>query len=384
MNGMTRVEPGGSTPPGTTMTTRTTPSLARPGGTAATLRPITSTLHERQVVLLRAVLARLDGRPAELPPWSLDEVRLTGLATGLTALAGQLGLFDGASPAVVDYISEQRLQVRRRVARFDDVLPVVVTALDAAAIPAVVVKGGALLQGVWDERWTRPMADIDLIVPATHRAQAAASLTCAGLRPLHSTAFEDAFLAWGDGSVGRIDGESAEHNGRVELHPGWLEFLHGYTVRGFALDETAFDHIALTAHVLGHLASTVVRAEVRAVNVVDVWWCSRHPIDWERMAVLLADTDPRLTAPALWLVDHLVDGAVPATVVDREWSRLPRAARRTLASASPADVLRDPVERTSLRWRQSFARTPRERMAIVDAMAWPDGRRTLRGTRRGA
>ncbi len=364
------------------MTTRTRPSLARHDGAAATLPPITSTLRERQLVLLRAVLARLDGRPAGLPPWSLDEVRLTGLATGLTALAGQLGLFDGASAEVVDYISEQRLQVRRRVARFDDVLPMVVTALDAAAIPAVVVKGGALLHGVWDERWTRPMADIDLIVPATHRAQAAASLTCAGFRPLHSNAFEDAFLAWGDGGVGRTDGESAEHNGRLELHPGWLEFLHGYTVRGFSPNETTFDHAALTAHVLGHLASTVVRAEVRAVNVVDVWWCARRPIDWQRMAVLMSETDPRLTAPALWLVDQLLEDAVPAAIVAREWSRLPRAARRTLASASPADVLRDPVERTSLRWRQSFARTPRERLAVVDAMAWPDGRRTVRGAAR--
>ncbi len=313
-----------------------------------------------------------------LPSWSLDEVRQTGVASGLTALAGAIGLFDAASAAVIEYVTEQQLQVRRRVARFDDVLPSVLAALDAAAVPAFAVKGAALLQSVWADRWTRPMADIDVIVPVEYRAQAAAALVSAGLRPLHSSTFEDTFLAWGDGGVGRTDGESAEHNGRVEIHPGWLEFLHGYTAHGFSFDAICFDHEALTAHVVGHLASTVVRAEVRAVNVVDVWWCTQRTVDWDRMAALMAATDARLTGPGLWLAQHVLAGAVPERAVERELARLPRAARRSLATVEPAEVLRDPTQRTSLPWRQSFAMSPRERVAIVDAMLWPDGRRTVR------
>ncbi len=157
-----------------------------------------------------------------------------------------------------------------------------------------------------------------------------------------------------------------------------MEFLHGYTVRGCALDVATFDHEALTVHVLGHLASTVVRAEVRAVNVVDVWWCVQRPLNWDRMAALMAATDPRLTAPALWLVHHLLPDAIPVPDTSREMARLPRSARRSLAAASPADVLRDPSQRTSFRWRQTFTMATRERVAVVDQMLWPYGARSLR------
>ena len=329
------------------------------------------------------MLSRLSSTAGQVAGWSLADVQLAdvqliGLATGLTALAGSLGVFDNGAANVTAYVTEQREQVCQRVARFKELLPSVMGALHAAAVPAVAVKGAALLQGVWGAADTRPMADIDVIVPVALRAQAAAALTRAGLRPLHSTAYEDVFLAWGDGGVGRTDGESVNHNGRVELHPGWVEFLHGYTVRGCAFDAAAFDHEALTVHVLGHLASTVVRAEVRAVNVVDVWWCAQRPLNRDRMAALMAATDPRLTAPALWLVHHLLPDAIPVSDTSREMARLPRSARRSLAAASPADVLRDPSQRTSFRWRQTFTMATRERVAVVDQMLWPYGVRSVR------
>lgn len=313
----------------------------------------------------------------ELTRWSLAEMQATGVATGLTALAGELGIFDDADDEMVAYVAEQREQVRQRVQLFGDLLPSVMDALQRTAIPAVAVKGAALIQGVWASAGTRPMADIDIVVPLAQRAQAAAALVGAGLRPIESTVYEDTFLAWGDGGIGRTDGESAAHNGRVEVHPGWVEFLHGYTVRGFAVESTPFDHEALTTHVLGHLASTVVRAEVRAVNVVDVWWCLRRPIDWHRVDVLMADTDPRLTAPAMWLIQKLMPDLMPAAAVHREMHRLPVAARRALSMIEPGEVLRDPSGRTPLRWRQAFTMSARERVAVVDQMLWPAGTRSV-------
>jgi hypothetical protein len=268
------------------------------------------------------------------------------------------------------------------VQQFSDLLPSVMDTSQAAAIPAVAVKGAALIQGVWASSGTRPMADIDIVVPQAQRAQASAALVGADLRPIESTTYEDTFLAWGDGGIGRTDGESAAHNGRVEVHPGWIEFLHGYTARGFAVERTQFDHEALTTHVLGHLSSTVVRAEVRAVNVVDVWWCSRRPIDWHRVELLMADTDPRLTAPAMWLIQQLMPDLVPAAAVDREMHRLPAAARRALGSIAPGEVLRDPSARTSFRWRQAFTMSARERIAVVDQMLWPAGVRSIGAARR--
>lgn len=325
------------------------------------------------------MLAGLREQTAVLPAWSLADVQLTGLATGLTALAGELGLFADAAPEVAAYVAEQREQVATRVHRFRALTPEVIGALAAAAIPVVPVKGAALVEGVWGHEQTRTMADIDLIVAPHHRSQAAAVMARASWALQSSTAYEDTFLAWGDGSVGRTDGESAAHNGKVEIHPGWVEFLHGYTVEGFDVEPATFDHAALTTHVIGHLSSTVVRAEVRAINVVDVWWCAQRDLDWVRVSELMAHTDPRLTAPGLWLVARCLPDLLPDGLLAAELSRLPKRARAQLHRTHAADVLRDPNERTTLMWRESYARTMRERKAIIRQMVRPNGAR--RGAR---
>ncbi|MEZ5261205.1 MAG: hypothetical protein R2755_05375 [Acidimicrobiales bacterium] len=74
---------------------------------------------------------------------------------------------------------------------------------------------------------------------ATERAIAA--LAGCGYRLVERSPWEDTVLAWGDGSVGRTDGESADHNGKIELHPGWVERLHHYLVDdgGLLLGELA-------------------------------------------------------------------------------------------------------------------------------------------------
>lgn len=321
------------------------------------------------------MLARLRDQPAVVPDWSLADTQMAGLATGLTALAGELGLFDAAPPDVAAYVAEQREQVAARVERFRALLPEVIGALAEAAIPVVPVKGAVLVEGVWGHAPTRPMADIDLIVAPHHRSQAAAVMARAGWLLQSTTAHEDTFLAWGDGSTGRTDGESASHNGKVEIHPGWVEFLHGYTVSGFDVEPATFDHAALTAHVIGHLSSTAVRAEVRAVNVVDVWWCAQRDLDWVRVSELMAHTDPRLTAPGLWLVARCLPDLLPDGLLAAELARLPKRARAQLHRVHAADVLRDPHERTTLMWREGFARTMHERKAIIRQMVRPNGER---------
>lgn len=299
-----------------------------------------------------------------------------GLATGLTALATTLGLFDDASDEVRTYAAEQRAEVARRAARFAPLTPRLLGALAEADVAAVPVKG-AVLGGsagepaVWADPSTRPMSDIDLLVDPRHRTLAAAVLERAGCRLHASAEHEDTYLAWGDGSVGRTDGESAEHNGRVEVHPGWTEFLHGYLVRGFdpfAVSERRSDGqwrlrpAAFAAHVIGHLASTVVRAEVRAVNVIDVWFLHAAGADWHEVAHEMRRIDPRLTAPGLWLADRLMPGMLPAHVVEGELHRLPN--RTTLSSTDPAAVLREPTQRTTARWRETFAMGTGERVGI--------------------
>lgn len=307
-------------------------------------------------------------------------MRRAGLATGLTALTAAMAV-DDFGPPLQPYLDEQRQEVARRVERFRPVIARTLAALDAAGVPATPIKGAELINGIWSEPLTRPMADVDVIVPAELRSQAGAAMAAAGFAFAESSALEDTYLAWGDGSVGRTDGESVDHNGRVELHPGWNEFAHGYAVAGFPVaDHTAsgqllgssctrFDVHALTAHVIGHLSSTVVRCEVRAVNVIDVWFCSRAGAEWGVVEALLDECDPRLSGPGLWLTNRLLPGVVPEPTVARQLARLPQSGQRRLAATAPEVVLRDPSSRTTLGWRQAFTVTAAERAAVVQQMA---------------
>lgn len=313
------------------------------------------------------------------------ELKLSGLATGLTALVAVLAA-DRFAVEAQRHLVEQRRQVADRVARFQPVITAVLQALADHDVPATPVKGVELLAGIWPYADARPMADIDVVVPPTLRSQAAAALVSAdphfaGPQFEGASAHEDTFLAWGDGSVGRTDGESADHNGRVELHPGWSEFLHGYVVEGFAVDRHSrpgelggapcmrLGRDGVAAHVIGHLGSTVVRCEVRAVNVIDVWFCDRAGVDWDHASRLLDECDARLAGPGLWLCQQLIPGVIPMGIVDRHLHRLPRAAHRRLDGATADETLRDPVSRTTALWRQAFARGSGERAAVLRQMA---------------
>ena len=226
-----------------------------------------------------------------------------------------------------------------------------------------------------------PMSDVDVVVPPALRAQATAALVAAGFTFDSASPHEDTFLAWGDGSVGRTDGESVDHNGRVEVHPGWNEFIHGYVVDGLSIDADSsvrplngascarLDLTAVTASVIGHLSSTVVRCEVRALNVVDVLFCHMAGVEWAAVAGLLDECDPRLTGPGLWLVANLVPEVVPASIVEHQVARLPRAARHRLGGSRPEATLRDPSARTTLGWRQAFTMRLGERVAVLRQMA---------------
>jgi hypothetical protein len=338
-------------------------------------------MRARQLQVLTAVLARVQDRsPSSLSSapltWSLSEVQLAGLATGLTALAATLDVFEAADDAVGGYLVDQRQQVAARVERFRALTPRVLASLATADLMVVPVKGAVLTgvagdQSVWPDPSTRPMSDIDLLVAPHQRAQAAAALTREGWSLHSSSDHEDTFLAWGDGGHGRLDGESVEHNGRVEVHPGWAEFLHGYLAAGFDLRPHArrtgdgqmrLGRAALAAHVIGHLASTVVRAEVRAVNVLDVWFLHEAGLDWAAVADVQRDVDPRLTAPGLWLVDRLLPGIVPTELLQRERVRLPHP--EVFDDVGSAAVLRDPSQRTTARWRVAFAMSMAERAAV--------------------
>ncbi len=346
--------------------------------------------------LLVWTLDRLEHETAArtpLPGLAADAFRAAGFASGLTALIAVLAERDGVElpDDWAGYLDEQRGEVAARTRRFAEVLPRVLTALHDAGVAALPVKGAVVAPG-WPDPLARPMADLDLLVTPADRDRARDALVATGLPLQHRAPWEDVFLAWGDGSVGRLDGESAAHNGKIELHPGWVERLHHYLVDdGGALWRESSDGVvagvacrtlpgwAVAAHVLGHLAAAVIRAEVRPMHVVDavVVLVGLDEAEREALRRFQRGLDPRLVAPALWLVGAYRPDVVHDAEVAVACARLPVAAAARLAAVGPAAVLRDPATRTIVRWRMAFTRSPVERAHVArQALAPPAIERT--------
>lgn len=334
-----------------------------------------------------APISRLQsGEPPHLPAWPLERFAAAGFASGLTALIGALATAEELPAGVADYIGAQRTAVAARSARFRLVTMDALAVLDRAGVAATPVKGAVLANELWPVDDARPMADVDLLVDPWNRRAAATAVTGLGW-PLQSSApWEDTFVAWPAEPDATADGESAGHAGKVEIHPGWVERLHGYEVDGTAALRPAAGHgellgvpcsrlddDAFAVHVVGHLATTVVRAETRPLHVVDavVVLDRLDADDWAGFAAIATIADPRLTAPGLWLVDHYRPGLVPPGLLRASLDRLPVAARRALARTPPMAVLRGGMGRTTIGWRSAFTRTAAERRAVLRQATWP-------------
>jgi len=357
------------------------PGSLRPadGGVATVSAVLRADSHQ----LLCWVRQLTDGDvAAPPPPLSGEEFARAGLFTGLTALVAALAAEHAlALPAPWQaFAIDQREQVAQRAERFTSHLPRVLQLLAEASVAAIPVKGAVLARELWPHGGARPMADIDIVVPPHQRAAAAAALTDAGFVPHGSAAWEDTFLLWGDGTVGRRDGESVDHNGKLEIHPGWVERFHGYEVDddGLLVSVATPGTLAgepcrrlpmavFAAQVIGHLAACVVRCEVRGVNVIDAVLVldALDAAGFDALSDVVAQLDPRLTAPGLWLVHDHAPRLGLGALVQRERARLPAPARRLLGQQSLADVLRGDDARTSWQWRRAFATNTAEQLAVA-------------------
>lgn len=349
-----------------------------------------------QDTVLCWVLDAIDGRIDAPPALPADRLRRALLVTGLGALVGVLGehneiAFDADIGAHLD---EQRDAVATRQQRYLALAPEVFQTLDVAGVAATPVKGIVLTSvGVWPWRSARPMADIDVLVPDEQRARAVAALQRSGLTLAEQSDREDVFIAWGDGGVGRTDGESADHNGKVELHPGWSEQLHGYDAvhhdllrhaerRSFlGVTVSQLPPAWLVAHVIGHLSACVVRREVRAVNIVDavlaLRWIERA--DQPALIAALRSLDPRLAEPGIWLVDQYAASDLDRIGLLPDLRRLSPEAAGWLRRTPPHDVLRDAVERTPWSWRAAFTHGTTERASAMREALLPPSAQLRRG-----
>ena len=324
---------------------------------------------------------------------TIEQFRLAGLATGLTALLGELDpatsspLSDDAS--IHAHIDEQRDQVRVRVERFRALKERVVVALADADVPAVFVKGAELIDGVWSHPSARPDGR-----PRRGRgtAPAGAGRRRAGGRRMHVVDLDPV-----RGRVPRLGGRRHGPAGRRVGGPQRARRgpsrvarvrprLRSDRVRRHrcgATDRRPAPPSARRPHRAGGGASggdggarRGTRPQRRRHVVLRSTRC--------RLAGRVAAARPSRSAArraGLWLVDRLLPGMVPDVVVGAQMRRLPAPARALLHDTEPQDVFRDPTARTDFRWRQAFAIGPRERFQVVEQMVWPEPAPLDRGNR---
>ncbi len=367
---------------------------AGPECTSRTVAAVSVTEVHDDEAMLGLALDLLDARqgrggpPPVPPPLPVERAAAAGFRTGLSAAIGawshdtRVELPISWAPWLVD----QRSAVAARHARFTVARGEVLRALDAAGVAAVPVKGAVFSAGAWPTPDARPMADLDLLVAPEARRAARRALLAAGLPLVATAGWEDTYLAWPGDEPLRRDGESPGHPGKVEVHPGWVERLHDYLVDDGALvtgraraGDLAgapchrLDAVGFAAHVIGHLAACVVRSDVRALHVVDAAVVLRglEPHERTELAVLWSRLDPRLSGPAVWLVDALRPHELPPALVSASVGRLGPAARRHLHRAEPAWVLRGGRQRTTGSWRHAFARSVGEHVHVTRQLVAP-------------
>jgi hypothetical protein len=122
----------------------------------------------RLLALLRALRAGRRVDPSDLPPpASMRHHRL-----------GPLAFCAGAVDYRADYAAAA-LAAARAAHRVDEA----VAALTAAGIPVALIKGISYARSLYTDPAERPMADIDLLVPAARHPAAIAALAAIGYRP---------------------------------------------------------------------------------------------------------------------------------------------------------------------------------------------------------
>ena len=363
-------------------------SVSRTGpGRSDVSKPHSSASRADQHELLRWVLGSINGSSdnGELWSWPIERLAPVGFASGLSAAVSVL-----AGPSVPDswrgYLGEQRAAVADRCRRFADLLPQVLAVLERAEIDVIPVKGAVLTFERWPWALARPMADLDFIVAPWHRRAAARALDAAGFVHVGAADWEDTFVGWPADPGARRDGESAGHAGKVELHPGWVERIHGYQLDASSVLHTACHHgdllgqpclrlsePAFALQVLGHLSATVIRCEARPLNVVDAVLLldALSPPDTAELAELCGRVDARLVAPALWLVRFYRNDLVAESMWRAAQARLPRRAADALSAAEAPDVFRGAATRTTMSWRLAFASSLGEAAGVLQQAVAP-------------
>lgn len=210
-----------------------------------------------------------------------------------------------------------------------------VSRLEEAGIKTLILKGAALLLGYYQDPGTRPMSDLDLLVPTLRIDDAMARLKAEGWEAL-------------PGEEGR---HHLQHASVLRLGPNQILDLHSHALYECRWPDADSDFWEAALPVrLGECASRVLSPADQLLHVMT------HGLRWARMS------------PARWVADALV---IIERRPDLDWSRLlAQAEARRLVPPVQAGLgylherLAAPIPDDVLRLARRLATSRLERLAF--------------------
>jgi hypothetical protein len=302
-----------------------------------------------------------------------DALGVAGFTSGMGALLGwwiERGTL-AARPETAALLRLHLAHGRARAAALTQTRDDVLRLLEGAGVPAVLVKGGHTAWSVFPDPGTRPMSDVDLVVPPAGVPAARAALLEAGYassshreRPYH----EHWAPPGGPRRLRALHLGHAESPWAVNLHDSCvrrlangrfagLEAAGGPETEEAALGGRAVRVLAgawLPAYLALHASQ--MRENLTLVRLAELALVARGGVDWDALAALLerGRLAPHVH-PAFTLAERLVPGSVPAGFQAFLAAHAGKRAVRRVAALAPADVQR--CERLS---RVLLARRPVE------------------------
>jgi putative nucleotidyltransferase-like protein len=340
--------------------------------------------------ITEALAAEFD-RPTERPPaWNELEWRLARAVAsmhGVSPLLSSVLRWDEPSD-FRGFLAEQRDQTRQRYRLIAELVDRIGVRALAAGVAIQPLKGAALHAAGIYRAGERPMADLDLLVPASQDSAAARVLEEFGYRETRVT-WRDRTFEPASGSARARLGEHAANPIKIDLHTRIAEPLpwRCTDLTTLVLPQAPRaglnpypSRVVMLLHVLLHAAGDMVLNGLRLVQLCDVARLAPHlhAAEWDELAV--RGTNERglpWALPVLRLTARYFPSAIPPRIIaalerDCAWALRRACQRQALSDVSYSNPA--VVAAPGLWWSQSTADAIRYVWARAAAVRAVDAR----------
>jgi hypothetical protein len=312
--------------------------------------------------------AVLTGTPADLPENDLVALSLACYTSGVGPLLGwwlEQRLL-GTAPDTGALLDLHLRNARERAKYTGAQSRKIVACFSGRGISPLVLKGGYTAERYFPEPATRPMSDLDLLVPTYRKDEAEAALMEAGLQRATTNKGESTWVPAGIAREPRsLWLVRADDPWSLDLHDS-LDFAAGPGAPLVSLDSAepfccteswpldsrarALRQPLLLLHLAVHASGGL--HSLTLLRMIEIIFVARRDFAgdaaaWDEfVAIAMRTNGLGIAFPALHMSERVAPGTIPLTVLDSSAKLAPRRVRAIVERLDPATVQR--VDRNSL------------------------------------